>query len=135
MKLFIYCIFVFTSFFASIEERNIDCEKFKKGTFYHKLDGDTTLYRIERNDTIQKETMVRTGDYITLKISWVAPCEYDLTFLSQHISLTDSISTEYQGLKLKSRIVNIRNDSCFLETFFVGDTINKPIKGILYLLK
>jgi len=111
------------------------CAKFKKGNFFYKSINDTELYRVERDDSIQKETRVSSGDYILLKILWVNPCEYDLTFLSQHILKSDSIIKPIQELKLKTRIVRTLNDSCFLESQFISDPTHFTIKGVLYMAR
>jgi hypothetical protein len=64
-------------------ELKINCNKFKTGAFFNLVDGDTTLYRLDRSDTIQKETIVRTGEFVNLKIKWIGQCEYELSFLNR----------------------------------------------------
>lgn len=134
MKLLFFSLIVlFTNrFYSTHNNPTIDCSKFKKGTFYFRGDEDTSLYKVERNDSIQKETLVKTGDYVTLKISWTGPCDYSLVFLNQHIVKSDSIITTFQGLKLNTQIKRIQGDSCFIESKFENGNIDHVFKGVLY---
>jgi len=113
----------------------LDCSNFRRGTFYFRGDDDTALYKVERNDSIQKETLLKTGDYVTLKIIWTGACEYSLIFLNQHIIKSDSIVTSIQGLKLNTKIKKIQGDSCFLESKFENSNIDHIFKGVLYPAK
>lgn len=109
-----------------------ECEKFKKGKFLYKSKGYPTVYRIERNDTVQKEIIGKTGDFINFKINWTAPCTYELTFLDQHISGSDSVSeSDKKTMKVQVEILEISNDTCFVMTGS-GD---RSLPGIVYIDK
>ncbi len=108
------------------------CEKFKKGKFLYKSKGYPTVYRIERNDTVQKEIIGKTGDFINFKINWTAPCTYVLTFLDQHISGSDSVSeSDKKTMKVQVEILEIRNDTCFVMTV----SRDRSFPGIVYIDK
>jgi hypothetical protein len=109
----------------------IECDKFKRGTFFHRAQEDPTLYKIERSDSIQTEFIGKTGDFVNLKISWTGPCSYELTFLSQHILGIDSVPDSYKNMRVKVEIISIRNDSCFV----MADNGKKKMPGVVYLDK
>jgi hypothetical protein len=109
-----------------------DCDKFKKGDFLHKSQGDPTVYRIQRTDSVQKEIIGKTGDFVNLKISWTGPCTYELTFLDQHISGSDSVSESLKKTMLvKVEILEIRNDTCFV----MAEAGDRRLPGIVYIDK
>jgi len=108
-----------------------DCEKFKTGRFLHQSQGDSHIYTIERNDSVQTEIIGKTGEFVNLKISWTSPCNYELTFLNQHINSPDSIPEANKDLKVKVEITSIRNDTCYVIT---DNGINK-LPGIVYIDK
>ncbi|MEO7307073.1 MAG: hypothetical protein ABIR78_12080 [Ferruginibacter sp.] len=119
---------------ASYEKKaaETDCNKFKKGRFFHQSQGDPTIYKIERTDSIQTEIIGKTGDFVKLKIRWTGPCTYELTFLNQHMYSMDSISESLQkSLKVKVEITNVRNDTCFVIT----DNGSQQLPGIVYIDK
>ncbi|MBS1742844.1 MAG: hypothetical protein JST81_07370 [Bacteroidetes bacterium] len=134
MKTITLLIFALISFaFLPVENVQLmDCSKFRKGIFYYRGEADAELYRIERNDSIQKETLLSTGDYVTLKLNWVGDCEYKLAFISQHIYKNDSVSTQFQGMVLTNKIVKVTGDSCYLESRFDNQP-DMVFKGVLYL--
>ncbi|MEO6722268.1 MAG: hypothetical protein ABIN67_18010 [Ferruginibacter sp.] len=134
MKRYLLIIIVIYSSCQPSYERKAsktDCDKFKKGKFFHRSQGDPTLYKIERNDSIQTEFIGKTGEFANLKISWTGPCTYELTFLNQHINGPDSVPESYKNVKVKVEIINIRDDSCFVIT----NDGTKPLSGIVYIDK
>jgi hypothetical protein len=109
-----------------------DCEKFKKGKFLHQSQGNPTLYKIERSDSVQTEIFGKTRDYVNFKIVWTGPCTYELTFLNQHVIAMDSISESVQKtMRVKVEITNVRNDTCFVITENEG----RQLPGIVYIDK
>jgi hypothetical protein len=110
----------------------MDCNKFRKGKFLHQSQGDPTIYKIERTDSIQTEIIGKTGDFVNLKIRWTGPCTYELTFLNQHITSMDSVSEYLQkNMKVKVEITNVRNDTCFV----IADNGSQQLPGIVYIDK
>ncbi len=114
---------------------SFDCTKFKTGKFYYRGDKDGNLYKVVRNDSIQIETVIRTGNYAKFGIVWTGPCEYTLTFKSQHFSLSDSITANFTEKKLFSKITAVGQDSCRIESRFDNDASNEIFKGTLYIDK
>ena len=108
-----------------------DCARFRNGKFLHRSEGDTNLYRIERNDSIQTEFIREAGEYVHLKINWTSPCAYELTYLNQHIFGADSIPESYRNMKIKVEILRAQEDSCFVLT---DDGMSKK-EGFFYIEK
>lgn len=87
------------------------------------------MYRIERNDSIQKEIIGKTGDYANFKITWTDPCTYELTFLNQSVSNSDSVAESLKkSIKVKVEIQEVRNDTCFVMAYAGG----RQLPGIVY---
>jgi hypothetical protein len=134
MRYLIFLIVLYTSCKPGPERKasKTQCETFKKGNFLHTSQGDPTLYRIERTDSVQKEIIGNTGDYLNLKINWTSPCSYELTFLDQHITGRDSVSESLKKtMKVKVDILEIRNDSCFV----IAETSGRKVSGFVYIDK
>ena len=134
MKRYLLFIFLYSSCQPQYESKasKTDCNKFKKGKFLHQSQGDPSIYKIERTDSIQTEIIGKTGDFVNLKIRWTGPCTYELTFLNQHLNSIDSISESLQkSLIVKVEITNVRNDTCFVIT----DNGSQQIPGIVYIDK
>lgn len=108
-----------------------DCDKFKNGKFFHRLSQDPSLYKIERNDSVQTEFIGKNGDFANLRIKWTGPCSYELAFLSQYISGVDSIPESYKNINVKVEIINVRNDTCFI----IADNGIEKLPGIVYIDK
>jgi hypothetical protein len=108
-----------------------DCARFRNGKFLHRSEGDTNLYRIERNDSIQTEFIRDAGEYVNLKINWTTACAYELTYLNQHVFGADSIPESYRNMKIKVEILRVQNDSCFVLT----DDGSSKREGFFYIDK
>jgi hypothetical protein len=110
---------------------NSECAKFKKGKFVHQSEDDTTIYRIERNDSVQTEFIRNAGEYVHLKIKWTSPCSYELTYLNQHVFGADTVPVSYQNMKINVDILKVNGDTCFVLT---NDGISKRT-GVFYIDK
>jgi hypothetical protein len=96
--------------------QNQECDKFKNGEFYLKLKLDSSVLSIKRNDSIQVETNIATGETVTSKIKWTGPCEIEMLFLSQSIKSPDSILKSLQDKAVKSRIIKTSKDFYIFES-------------------
>jgi hypothetical protein len=85
----------------------LECDKFRNGEFYLKLKLDNSTYSIKRNDSIQVESNIATGESVTSKIKWTGPCEFEMLFLSQSNDSPDSIIKFLQDKPVRSRIIKI----------------------------
>ena len=75
---------------------------------------------IERNDTIQVETNLTTGDVLKARIRWTSNCEYELFYISNS---KDSISTYIKTHALKNVILQSNEDYYIAKSTFEGLTI------------
>lgn len=105
-----------------------ECEQFKNGRFVHIATADRTQFTFERNDTIQKEFIGNTGDFVNLQINWTSPCSYELTFINQQVVGGDSVPVVHQNRTVKVEILEVRNDSCFI----ISDDGYDRLRGIVF---
>jgi len=85
------------------------CETYRTGKFVL-LDSQKSLeYTIERKDSIQTETNLKTGQISKYKIDWESDCKFSLTIIEGRQELLEF----YKNKKLHIEIVEIYND-CLL---------------------
>lgn len=71
------------------------------------IDNQKSLeYTIERNDSIQTETNLKTGQISKYKIDWESECKFSLTIIEGRQELLDF----YKNKKLHIEIVEIYNE-------------------------
>ena len=71
------------------------------------IDNQKSLeYTIERNDSIQTETNLKTGQISKYKIDWDSECKFSLTIIEGRQELLDF----YKNKKLHIEIVEIYTD-------------------------
>lgn len=132
VSILILCVVTF-SFFSKIKSNN-KCSDFRKGKFLYRETGDTSLFIIIRNDTVQYEINYYTKENISLKINWLDSCEYKLSFLNQNVNNRDQIPIEFQSVILYCKMQNFENDTCILSTFFKFRDSSKNLTGKLIKL-
>lgn len=71
---------------------------------------------MSRNDTLQIEENLDTGELIKGSILWKNPCEYELTF----IEFNNLNNNQLLGTKLKVKIIDIKGKSYKYETRRAG---------------
>ncbi len=92
------------------------CKSFKTGKFTL-IDNQKNLeYTIERNDSIQTETNVKTGQVTKFKIDWESDCKYSLTMIYGRQEIMDY----YKNRKLRIEIVEIYDDGYKFSTKLDG---------------
>jgi hypothetical protein len=121
MKVFSYlAILSLIAFFSSCESRNkLDCLRFKTGKFLlrSEFDGSSTI--IERNDSIQVENNLTSGEITKAKIYWVQPCEYYLEYLNKS-SGSGFIDSFVRTGPLKTRILKSSKEYYLFESRMDG---------------
>ena len=60
-----------------------NCRAIKTGTFYFYAPDHKTQYSITRNNTVQKEVNLKTGEQSIWKMNWRSSCICELTFVSR----------------------------------------------------
>ena len=82
------------------------CKSYRTGKFILKDNQKSLEYTIERNDSIQTETNLKTGQISKYKIDWESECKFSLTIIEGRQELLDF----YKNKKLHIEIVEIYND-------------------------
>lgn len=94
-----------------------DCLSFKTGK-YELLDEQNSVhYLVERNDSIQTETNLITGQSSSFKIKWLNSCDYQL----EMISGSNQAMEFYKGKKLIVKIIEIYPDGYKFSSQLDGD--------------
>ena len=110
---FSFITFLFILFYnlsCNSTSRSIDCVKFKEGKFIHTLELDSTVYLIDRKDSIQIETNTRTGNVVTSRIKWLNPCEYEVLYQSQSAKAYDPSLEFMRNRPMKTKIITTGKD-------------------------
>ena len=117
---------------SSSNEKNLDCSKFKTGTFRYLGKQSGHFYIIKRTDSTQTEINTTTGSTTNLKIRWTSPCSYELTYLSRQSSPTDTMSYLNTDLVLLTEIIDTGKDYCVFSSKAKG--MDKTLIDTLRLL-
>lgn len=95
-------IFQWLNISTSFSQNN-NCKSFRTGKFKLVDDKINKEYLIIRNDSIQIETELKTGQVTKFKINWESDCKYTLTFIEARQEIIDF----YKNKKLNIEIVEI----------------------------
>ena len=97
-----------------------DCDKLKKGKFklYSKI--DNTSWIIDRQDSIQYETNLKTGEVTIMQITWIAQCEYQLLRLNNTEKKGDSLISAIRKKPLLTKVTAIAKDYYVFESHKEG---------------
>lgn len=105
----------------------IDCATFRTGKFVYSMEGDTTLYSAERDETSQKENQPGTANISTYKVNWISPCSYDLVLVEKYYAATDSSIPNNEGVQARINMLAIKGDSMIFEVRIPG--VENGIRG------
>ena len=103
----ILAVFCYRAFPTHIKK---NCSRFKTGEFTLKshLNGSYSL--IDRNDSIQIETSMKSGAKVTARIKWTTECDYELQYLNQTRIANDTITQILQVRPVKFKILKTGKD-------------------------
>ena len=76
-------------------------------------------YIIERTDSIQIETLLKTGDKSKFKVKWINDCEYELIIMEG----PEVIMKYYEGKTLAVRLTETFHDHYTFEARLKGTEI------------
>ncbi len=110
-----YLILLLSLTFISCNTYKKKCEYFHNGKFKY-ISNDGYNWKVSRNDTLQIEENLDTGELIKGSILWKNPCEYELTF----IEFNNLNNNQLLGTKLKVKIIDIKGKSYKYETRRAG---------------
>ncbi|MCU7550898.1 hypothetical protein OCK74_17390 [Chitinophagaceae bacterium LB-8] len=73
---------IISTLFIQCQSNSISCKDIKNGKFqfYSKRSGER--YLVIRQDTLQKELNINTGDTSYWKVKWLSDCTFSATYLS-----------------------------------------------------
>jgi hypothetical protein len=84
---------------------SFDCTDYKSGKFFTFSPVTENRIDVERTDTLQIETDIKSGSTIKNKIVWKSPCEYDITETSINKSTADNIDSFFLITPIKVKII------------------------------
>jgi hypothetical protein len=87
-----------------------NCDSVKKGNFTYYAYNIEEQCIIERNDSIQSETIISNGKTVQTKVKWLNECEYTLTFLNANFYIPDSIINILKVSPVYTSIIKIEKD-------------------------
>lgn len=115
----------------SCKNYKINCSKIKTGIFvqYSKINNKTFV--IERNDTLQTEKDLTSGQILINKIKWISPCSYLLTPVETNNLTKDNTTEFFKANPIKIDIVEVKNTYYIFssridsanKSLFIRDTI------------
>ncbi len=96
-------------FFCSMKKPADGCERFRNGKYIFKIrgkqKGEDILFLIERRDSIQTETEIKSGKYSKLSVKWTSNCVYEVKMLETSFSLPDSIQWIRRTVPFVTKII------------------------------
>ena len=60
----------------------LTCKNFRSGKFTYNTKIDNVQFMIDRSDSIQIETDLKTGFITKAKIKWISDCEFEMHYVS-----------------------------------------------------
>lgn len=107
---------------------SLSCGSYKVGKFILFEQRSNIHVRIERTQTEQIETDVRTGRYIRFSIKWLNDCEYELTVIEGN---SEQVGF-FRNRKLHIRVTDVFADGFRFEGKLQGS--NNVVSNILRVL-
>jgi hypothetical protein len=113
-----FCLLSLSS--CAPQPEKVDCSKFRKGRFLYHSEYDHSTTTIERNDSIQTETKNESGYFLKMKIRWTSDCDYELTFLDEIKTPTDSAPDYFKMHPLNTKILRSTSNYYIFESKMEG---------------
>jgi len=107
---FYISIIIIGSFFSCREK--LTCKNFRSGKFIYNTKIDNTQLLIDRSDSIQIETDLKTGFITKAKIKWISDCEFEMHYVSSQDTTLEKLSSMLGDIPLMNRILKIGDDYC-----------------------
>lgn len=137
MRIKFYLVFAASCMlFLSFTYKSLsDCYKIKNGKFYYYSKNSRDKIDIERFDSLQLETNIKTGLILKSKIIWKNDCKYDMYINALSNSKLDKLDSLLATIPASVEIINVQ------DSFYICTTkmkiINKDIESTdtIYLKK
>lgn len=120
---------ILVSLFTNCQLEQQNCDSLKKGNFYFYPSGSGLKYKIIRQDSIQTEIRLNTGDTSCWKVQWIENCRFTIKFLyGSNPEVTKSLSNSHiivmQILEIKKNYYVFRaSRDSITSTFHITDTL------------
>lgn len=95
---------------------NADCSDFRTGTYSLKDAEVGTDHLIERTNTIQTETNLKTGTKSIFSVTWINDCEYELTIIEGR----DEVMNYFKDKTLVVQITQTTENGYSFDSFIKG---------------
>ena len=90
-----------------------DCASLRNGKFYLYQKDNGYHYEITRNENIQNELEVETGNESRWEILWTGDCEYKLRLVKDNYGLRESMKEKQSDITVSITIVD-KTDSYYI---------------------
>lgn len=125
-----FCMLLLVPSFIYAQLKNTDCNSIKKGQFYFYPPNSQKGFLIVRNNFVQKEINLSTGDTSFWKVDWQTPCLFHLTFMrkskpisNEELSFLKSHQTAVEILQVTKDFYVFKGGLTDVNTSRVSDTL------------
>ena len=107
-RYFFITLIIIASLFSCRDK--LTCKNFRSGKFTYNTKIDNTRFMIDRSDSIQIETDLKTGFITKSKIKWLSDCEFEMHYVSSQDTTLDKLSPMLGNIPIMNRILKIEDD-------------------------
>ena len=115
---FFITLIIIVSFFSCRDK--LICKNFRSGKFIYNTKIDNVQFMIDRSDSIQIETDLKTGLITKAKIKWISDCEFEMHYVSSQDTTLEKFSPMLGNIPIKVRILKIGDDHYIFEQEIEG---------------
>jgi hypothetical protein len=129
------CIFLILTIVIASCKNSSECLRFKNGTFYTISPVTKNKIIIERNDSLQIETDVKSNIELKSKIVWKDACEYEILAMSDNKTNINGIDSFFSITPIRVKIIDTGKDFYVFKARV--DSINKYLEysDTIHILK
>jgi len=115
---FYISLIIIGNFFSCREK--LTCKSFRSGKFIYNTKIDNTQFMIDRSDSIQIETDLKTRFITKAKINWISDCEFEMHYVSSEDTALEKFSSMLGNIPVMVRILKIGDDYYIFEQEIEG---------------
>ena len=115
---FFITLIIIVSFFSCRDK--LTCKNFRSGKFIYNTKIDNVQFMIDRSDSIQIETDLKTGLITKTKIKWISDCEFGMHYVSSQDTTLEKFSPMLGDIPIMVRILKIGDDHYIFEQEIEG---------------
>ncbi len=132
-KLAITVIGAFSILPLSFLLSNTPCVLFKKGRFHFYPKDSKIHYVVIREDSLQSEINLKTGDTSFWKIKWLSDCEFNCSYISGIKSSSKAEQDFFNKSILRISIVDGSKDYYVYDALFQSGSFTKQFNDTMWL--